>query len=73
VPDLICGFFVATLSLMVRPNKPKTEAKTYMLRIRMTEDERLLLEQAAKTKSLETSTWARSELVSLARKLTGKK
>jgi uncharacterized protein (DUF1778 family) len=40
-----------------------------MLRIRMTEDERKLLEEAAKSKSLETSTWARSELVSLARKL----
>jgi hypothetical protein len=52
-----------------RPKKPDADAKTYMLRIRMTEEERRLLEEAAKAKSLETSTWARSELVSLARKL----
>jgi hypothetical protein len=52
-----------------RHKKPDSEAKTYMLRIRMTETDRLLLEAAAKLKSLETSTWARSELVALARKL----
>jgi len=53
-----------------RPKKTDAEAKTYMLRIRMTEGERALLDKAAKAKSLETSTWARSELVSLARKIT---
>lgn len=52
-----------------RRSKPKREAKTYMLRIRMTEKDRQLLEEAAKLKSLETSTWARSELVALAREL----
>ncbi len=56
-----------------RRKKPEGEAKTYMLRIRMTEAERVLLEEAAKVKSLETSTWARSELVGLARKLLAKK
>lgn len=56
-----------------RLKKPESQAKTYMLRIRMTEDERTLLEQAAKAKSLETSTWARSELVALAKKLLRKK
>jgi hypothetical protein len=56
-----------------RHKKPESEAKTYMLRIRMTEADRALLEEAAKSKSLETSTWARSELVALARKITGKK
>jgi len=56
-----------------RKKKPKSEAKTYMLRIRMTEEERALLETAAKSKSLETSTWARSELVALARKLASTK
>jgi len=55
-----------------RRKKPEGEAKTYMLRIRMTEVERALLEEAAKVKSLETSTWARSELVALARKLLRK-
>ena len=44
-----------------------------MLRIRMTDEERALLEEAAKLKSLETSTWARSELVALARKVLGRK
>jgi hypothetical protein len=52
-----------------RRKKPESEAKTYMLRIRMTQAERQLLGEAAKSKSLETSTWARSELVALARKL----
>jgi uncharacterized protein (DUF1778 family) len=55
-----------------RKKKPAGEAKSYMLRIRMTEEERKLLEEAAKAKSLETSTWARSELVTLARKSIGK-
>jgi uncharacterized protein (DUF1778 family) len=40
-----------------------------MLRIRMTEEDRALLERAAKEKSLETSSWARSELVALAKRL----
>ncbi len=52
-----------------RHKKPESEAKSYMLRIRMTEEERKLLEEAAKARSLETSTWARSELVALARKI----
>jgi hypothetical protein len=56
-----------------RHKKPAAEAKAFMLRIRMTEAERALLEEAAKNKSLETSTWARSELVALARKILGKK
>jgi len=56
-----------------RHKKPEPEAKSYMLRIRMTEAERALLEEAAKSKSLETSTWARSELMALAKKLLAKK
>jgi len=39
----------------------------------MTEAELALLEAAAKSKSLETSTWSRSELVDLARKALAKK
>lgn len=54
-----------------KPKKPE-QVKTYMLRIRMTEAERTLLEQAARLKSLETSTWARSELVALAKKFLAK-
>jgi hypothetical protein len=56
-----------------RHKKPAAEAKSYMLRIRMTEAERALLEDAARARSLETSTWARSELVALAKKLLAKK
>jgi len=56
-----------------RHKKPESEVKTYMLRIRMTEEDHALLEQAARSRSLETSTWARSELVALARKLLNKK
>ena len=55
--------------------KPKDpdRRKTFMLRIRMTEADRLLIEEAARAKSLEMSTWARSELVTLARRLVGKR
>jgi uncharacterized protein (DUF1778 family) len=56
-----------------RPKKTKPDSKTYMLRIRMTEEDRELIDAAAKAKSLETSTWARSELVVLAKKAVGKK
>lgn len=52
-----------------RHKKASKDAMSYMLRIRMTEADRALLEEAAKFKSLETSTWARSELVELARKI----
>jgi uncharacterized protein (DUF1778 family) len=56
-----------------RPKKPKAASKTYMLRIRMTEEERALLDQAANARSLQLSSWARSELLALARKLLGGK
>jgi hypothetical protein len=51
-----------------KPKDPDLR-KSYMLRVRMTQEERELLEAAARVKSLETSTWARSELVALARSL----
>lgn len=51
-----------------KPKRPE-QLKSYTLRVRMTEAERALLAEAAKSKSLETSTWARSELVALARRL----
>ena len=58
---------------MARPKKTARETKSYMLRIRMTEGDRALMEEASKSKSLELSTWARSELVALAKKTLGKK
>ena len=52
-----------------RPKKPAGEAKTFELRIRVTEQQRRMLDEAAKTKELDTSTWARAELLALAKKL----
>jgi hypothetical protein len=39
-----------------------------MLRIRLTDEERGVLDAAASERSLETSTWARSELLGIAKK-----
>ena len=52
-----------------RPRKPKGLARDNVLRVRLTEDERKELDEAAKSDSLETSTWARHELLSLAKKM----
>jgi hypothetical protein len=56
-----------------RTKKLIGETKGNVLRIRLTEDDRKTLDEAAKAKSLETSTWARSELVTLAKKMLCKK
>lgn len=55
--------------------KPKTpeRLKNNTLRVRMTDGERKLLDEAALSKSLETSTWARSELIALAKRLLRRK
>jgi uncharacterized protein (DUF1778 family) len=58
---------------MGRPKKNPDESMTYMLRVRMTAQERDLLEKAAKAKSLQLSSWVRSEMLALARKVLGKK
>lgn len=58
---------------MARPKKPESETLTYMLRIRMSQEDRMLLERAAKFNSLQLSSWARSELVALARAILEKK
>lgn len=68
-----CGIFVDTLTGMARPKKPPGEAKSKFIRLRVTDEERETLAKAAKVKNLETSTWARSELLSLAKKLLGKR
>ena len=64
-------FIGAPLLAAGKPKDPDLR-KTFMLRIRMTEADRLLIEEAARTKSLEMSTWARSELVALAKRLIAK-
>jgi uncharacterized protein (DUF1778 family) len=58
---------------MARPKKSPSETLSYMLRIRMSQEDRELLEQAAKFNSLQLSSWARSELVVLARAIVEKK
>ena len=55
-----------------KPKNPE-QVKSHTLRIRVTEAERVLLEEAASVKSLGMSAWARSELVTLAKKILGKK
>jgi len=57
---------------MARPKKTAGQAKTYMLRIRMTEEQRKAMDRAAASKGLEVSTWARSELLLLAKKIAAK-
>ena len=52
-----------------RPKKPAGEARTVLFQIRMTAEERAAIEQAANERSLDASTWARSELLTLAKKL----
>jgi len=68
----VWNFCCYTFLMAGRKKKPEGESKTYMLRIRMTEEERKLLESVAKSRSLETSTWARSELVLIARKISAR-
>jgi len=55
-----------------KPKNPE-EVKTFTLRVRMTPAEHALLEEAAKVLSLGVSSWARSELVRLARKIVSEK
>ena len=52
-----------------RPRKPDDERKAYMLRVRMSQEERALLEEAAKLRSLELSSFVRSEMLALSRRL----
>lgn len=51
-----------------RPKKPENESRENVLRIRLTDAEREAIDSAANTRGLETSTWARMELLALARK-----
>jgi hypothetical protein len=52
-----------------RPKKPEDEARGNVLRIRLTKEERKTLDEAARSRGLESSTWARMELLTLAKKL----
>lgn len=54
---------------MARPRKEPSRKKTTYFRFRLTEVEKKLIEAAANSKSLDSSAWARSELLSIAKKL----
>jgi len=54
---------------MARPKKPEGEVRDNFLRIRLTPEERTQLDRAAQARSLDTSSWARSELLMLAKKI----
>jgi hypothetical protein len=56
-----------------RPKKPEGETRHGVLRIRLTSDERNLLDAAARARSLDTSAWARTELMALAKRQLGSK
>jgi hypothetical protein len=67
---LIFGLFVATIfSMAGRPKKTEGETRENVLRIRLTEEERAVIDRVAHDKALDTSSWARSVLVALARQL----
>jgi hypothetical protein len=56
-----------------KPKADRAQVKANTLRIRMTESERAELDAAASSQKEETSTWAREELLILARKLPKRK
>ena len=60
----LCGYNVG----MARPSKPKSEQRQNVLRIRLTAAERKVLDRAADARTLDTSTWARAELLQLAKR-----
>ena len=53
---------------MARPTKADIERKSNMLRIRMSGDDRDLLDALAKSEGLDTSTWARMALLRIAKR-----
>jgi hypothetical protein len=60
-------FSVATLAMMAgRPPKPESERRTNILRIRMTDQERELIDAVASANDEDTSSWAREWLIALA-------
>lgn len=57
--------------VMGRPKKPPGEARDAIMHVRLTPEERALLDAAARVKALDTSAWVRSEMLALARKVIG--
>ena len=55
---------------MARPKKQTSDARQDVLRIRLSDAERKALDAAANARTLDTSTWARMELLHLAKRRT---
>lgn len=55
---------------MARPKKAASKVKSTYFRFRLTEDEKKIIDAAALSRSLDSSAWARSELIALAKKLS---
>ena len=55
---------------MGQPKKPTSDARQDVLRIRLSNAERKALDAAAQAQTLDTSTWARKELLQLAKRKT---
>lgn len=53
---------------MARPTKADAERKTNMFRIRLTDEDRLLLEAVAAKNQMDTSAWAREVLLRSAKR-----
>jgi hypothetical protein len=56
-----------------RPRKKQADVRVNVLRIRLSLAERKAIDDAAELKSLDTSAWARSELLALAKGLVENK
>jgi hypothetical protein len=62
--NYFCGYNVG----MSRPKNAKADQRENVLRIRLTDAERKKLDAAAEARTLDTSTWARAELLQLAKR-----
>lgn len=61
---IFCSY---TLGMAGRPKKTETNRRENVLRIRLTESERKIIDKAAKAKSLDASAWTRMILLEAAR------
>lgn len=51
-----------------RPKKAPGESRDAILQVRLTGEERKMLDDAARMKSLDTSAWVRTEVLAIARR-----
>jgi hypothetical protein len=62
-------FFGYARDMAGRPKKAVGDTRRNVLRIVLTDDERAALDRAARSRTLGTSTWARSALLDLAKRM----